>query len=666
MPSIEKILVANRSEIAARVIRTCRAMGIATVAVYADPDREAPFVRAADEAVGIGPPVSTSSFLAIETMLDVARRTGADAIHPGYGFLAENADFAQACAEAGIVFIGPSPEAIRRMGSKIEAKRIMEAAGVPVVPGFTVAGLDAREIAARGRKVGYPLLVKASAGGGGRGMRLVQDPAALAPALEAARREAKSAFGDDTLLVERYVAAPRHVEIQILGDTHGTLLHCFERECSVQRRHQKILEESPSPALDDVGRRRMCDAAVAAGRAIAYHNAGTVEFVVDASGAFYFLEVNTRLQVEHPVTEEVTGLDLVRLQIRIAQGEPLALRQEDLVSRGHAIEARIYAEDPRTDFLPSTGTLLAWEEGRGPGIRWESGVETGSTVTTHYDPMLAKVIAHAPTRAEALARLRRALAATRVQGVRTNVPILLDVLGHPEFAAGRFDTHFIGTHVVPGRERTPAAIAADRVHAVAAALWLQERRRAEAPVLRGLPSGWRNNPSEPQRVSFRSGGEETIAVTYRVRSPARIDLTVDDASHQASVLGWDADHVAIVLDGIRRACRIASRDDVHWVHSALGSSELHEVPRFPRPASEEAHGGCRAPMPGRVLAVHCAPGDRVTRGQVLALLEAMKMEHEVRAADDGVVREVPVEPGQQVDAGAVLVVVEAQPEEASA
>jgi acetyl-CoA carboxylase biotin carboxylase subunit len=665
MRPIEKILIANRGEIAARVIRTCRAMGIPTVAVYADPDREAPFVRAADEAVSIGPPVSTSSFLAIEAMLDVAHRSGADAIHPGYGFLSENADFAQACADAGVVFIGPSPEAIRRMGSKIEAKRIMEAAGVPVVPGFTVADLDDREVSGRARKIGYPLLVKASAGGGGRGMRLVQDPAGLGPALEAARREAKSAFGDDALLVERYVTAPRHVEIQVLGDVHGTLLHCFERECSVQRRHQKILEESPSPALDDALRRRMCAAAVAAGRAIAYHNAGTVEFVVDASGDFYFLEVNTRLQVEHPVTEEVTGLDLVRLQILVAQGEPLPLRQEDVVLRGHAIEARVYAEDPRTDFLPSTGTLAVWEEGGGPGIRWESGVETGSEVSIHYDPMLAKVIAHAPTRAEALARLVRALAATRVHGVRTNVPVLLDVLRHPEFAAGRFDTHFIGTHVVPSREPTPAERDADRVHAVAAALWLQERRRAEAPVLRGLPSGWRNNPSQPQEVSFRSG-ETTIAVAYRIRTPARIDVTVDGAPHEACILAWGADHVAILLDGIRRACRIATRDDVRWVQSALGSSELHEVPRFPPPASAEDHGGCRAPMPGRVLAVRCAAGDQVTRGQVLVVLEAMKVEHEVRAPDDGVVGRVQVEPGQQVNAGDVLVVVDAQQEGASA
>jgi acetyl-CoA carboxylase biotin carboxylase subunit len=660
MRPIRKLLVANRGEIACRVIRSCRAMGIATVAVWADPDREAPFVRAADEAVAIGPPVASASFLAVQAMVDVARRVGADAVHPGYGFLAENADFAQACADAGLAFVGPSPEAIRRMGSKLEAKRIMEAAGVPVVPGFAVADVAEREVAERARALGYPLLVKASAGGGGRGMRLVTAPADLAPALEAARREAKAAFGDDTLLVERYVDSPRHVEIQILGDAHGTLLHCFERECSIQRRHQKIVEEAPSPALDDARRRRMCAAAVTAGRAIGYTNAGTVEFVLDAHGDFWFLEVNTRLQVEHPVTEEVTGLDLVRLQLLVAQGERLPLRQEDVALRGHAIEARIYAEDPRTDFLPSTGTLVAWDEAHGPGIRWESGVRAGSAVTIHYDPMLAKVIAHAPTRREAVARLARALADTRVHGVRTNVPLLLEVLAHPEFVAGRFDTHFLGTHVHPRREPTAAEREADRAHAVAAALWLQARRRAEAPVLRGLPSGWRNSWSQPQTVAFRAG-DATIAVAYRVRAGGRVDAEVDGATREASVAAADGEGIALVLDGVRRAYRVVGRDDVLWVHSALGSTELHEVPRFPPPASAEDHGGCRAPMPGRVLAVRCAAGDRVAKGQVLVVLEAMKMEHEVRAPEDGVVHGIPVEAGQQVDAGAILVVLEASP-----
>jgi acetyl-CoA carboxylase biotin carboxylase subunit len=631
VPAIRKVLVANRGEIASRIMRTCRAMGIDTVAIYSDPDRNAPFVRDADEAVYIGPPMAAASFLAIEKMVDYARRTGADAVHPGYGFLAENADFAAACEAAGVTFIGPSPDAIRRMGSKSEAKRIMAAAGVPVVPGFDAVGLADRDIAARARELGYPVLIKASAGGGGKGMRVVREPERLPAALEAARREAKGAFGDDALLVERYFESPRHVEIQILGDAHGTLLHCFERECSIQRRHQKIIEEAPSPALDDALRARMAAAAVTAGRAIGYRNAGTVEFILDQNGAFYFLEVNTRLQVEHPVTEEVTGLDLVRLQILVAQGEPLPLRQEDLALRGHAIEARLYAEDPRADFLPSTGTILRWQPGCVPGVRWESGVERGSEVTIHYDPMLAKVIAHAPTRAEAARRLAKALAETRVHGVRTNLALLVEILRHPEFLAGRLDTHFIEKHLVLDRPPTPTEREADRVHAVAAALWLQERRRAEAPVLRSVPSGWRNSPSRMQDVAFICG-EETIRVEYRLRGRHAVVVAIAGAPPRGAIAGSDGVRLYLVLFDVRRGCTIAAHGDAVWVQSALGASELHEVPRFPPPAREEVRGGCRAPMPGKILQVRVEPGQTVRKGDVLAILEAMKMEHEVGAA----------------------------------
>jgi acetyl-CoA carboxylase biotin carboxylase subunit len=660
MRCFHKVLVANRGEVASRVMRTCRAMGIATATIYADPDRDAPYVRAADEAVHIGPPLASASFLAVERIVDVARRVGADAVHPGYGFLAENADFAQACADAGIVFVGPTAEVIRRMGSKIEAKRVMAAAGVPVVPGFSAAGLSEREVAARAREVGYPVLVKASAGGGGKGMRVVDGPGRLAAALEAARREAKAAFGDDTLLVERYFASPRHVEIQILGDAHGNLVHCFERECSIQRRYQKIIEEAPSPALDGERRARMGAAAVAAGRALGYRNAGTVEFIVDRDGEFHFLEVNTRLQVEHPVTEEITGLDLVRLQILIAQGAPLPFRQEELAIRGHAIEARIYAEDPRAEFLPSTGTIVCWEEARMPGVRYESGVETGSEVTIHYDPMLAKVIAHAPTRVEAAGLLARALRETRVHGVKTNLPVLLEVLGHPEFLAGRIDTHFIADHLVLAPEPTAAERETDRVHAVAAALWLEERRRAAAPVLRGIPSGWRNNPSTMQEVVFASGAR-TVAVGYRVHSPADIEVRVDSETRRAAVLGWSDQHLALALDGVRRTYRIAAHGDVRYVSSPLGTSDLHERPRFPPPAREEVHGGCLAPMPGKILQVRVVPGQAVEKGAALVVLEAMKMEHEVTAPHDAFVREVRVEVGQQVEAGAVLVILDAEP-----
>ena len=657
MKQFRTILIANRGEIAARIVRTCRAMGIGTAAIYSDPDRNAPFVRAADEAVYIGPPLATGSFLAIEKIIDAARRVGADAVHPGYGFLAENADFAQACADAGLTFIGPTPDAIRRMGSKIEAKKIMAAAGVPVIPGFSGEGLSDLDIEERSREIGYPILIKASAGGGGKGMRSVREPAKLAAALASARREAEHAFGDDTLLIERYFGSARHIEIQILGDAHGNVIHCFERECSIQRRYQKIIEEAPSPAVDAQLRARMGAAAVAAGRAIGYQNAGTVEFVVDPDGKFYFLEVNTRLQVEHPVTEEVTGLDLVRLQIVIAQGAPLPFRQEDLAIHGHAIECRIYAEDPHNDFLPSTGSLVCWETPALPGVRYDSGVEAGSDVTICYDPMLAKVIAYATTRTEAAQRLARALSEMRVHGVRTNVPLLIQVLRHPEFLAGKLDTHFISSHISLDARRTPAEEQADHVHAIAAAVWQQAQRRAQASVLRGIPSGWRNNPTQMQQLTFTSG-DVPIPVAYRVRERNQIDIRVDGVAHEALLLGNDDAHIAIALDGVRRRCQIITRDGVHYVHSALGTSELHEVPRFPPPVREEVRGGCRAPMPGKILTVRVEAGLAVAKGDTLIILEAMKMEHEVVAPHDGTVQQVLVQTGQQVEAGAVLVILE--------
>jgi acetyl-CoA carboxylase biotin carboxylase subunit len=657
MKTFGKILIANRGEIALRIMHTCRDMGIGTAAIYADPDRNAPFVRAADEAVCIGPPIASGSFLAIEKIIDAARQVGVGAVHPGYGFLAENADFAQACADAGLVFIGPTPEAIRRMGSKIEAKKIMAAAGVPIIPGFSAEGLSDRDIEARAREIGYPILIKASAGGGGKGMRVVHDATTLSTSLAASRRESKNAFGDDTLLIERYFESPRHVEIQILGDTHGNLIHCFERECSIQRRYQKIIEEAPSPALDAHKRARMGAAAIAAGQAIGYRNAGTVEFVLDQEGKFYFLEVNTRLQVEHPVTEAVTGLDLVRLQIQIAQGEPLPFSQEDLTLTGHAIEARIYAEDPLNDFLPSIGTLIRWQESVGAGVRYDSGVESGSEVTIYYDPMLAKVIAHAATRREASHRLAKALSEMVVFGVRTNLPLLIQVLRHPEFLAGKLDTHFISNHITLERQPTPEQHEADRVHAIALALWLQEQRRAQAPALRGIPSGWRNNPSQMQEISF-TAGDAKILVSYRINSRSDIDVVVDGATSKAAVLEWGAAHIAIALDDVRRTCTLATLHDIHYAHSVLGASELHEVPRFPPPVREEVHGGCLAPMPGKILAVRVEPGQSVKKGETLVILEAMKMEHDVVAPHDGVVREVLVEVGQQVDTGAVLVMLE--------
>ncbi len=657
MPRIRKVLVANRGEIARRVLRTVRAMGMAGVAVYSDADARAPHVDEADEAVRLGPAPSRDSYLAIDRLLDAARATGADAVHPGYGFLSENAGFAERCAAAGLTFIGPPAAAIRAMGSKIEAKRIMAAAGVPVVPGVSGAGLDDAALAREAATIGFPLLVKASAGGGGKGMRVVPDAGGLPAALAAARREARGAFGDDTLLVERYVERPRHVELQIFADTRGHAVHLFERECSIQRRYQKVLEEAPSPAVDPALRARMGDAAVAAAKAIGYVGAGTVEFVLGPDGAFYFLEVNTRLQVEHPVTEMVTGLDLVRLQIEVAEGRPLPFAQDDLRLDGHAIEARLYAEDPARNFLPSTGTILLWEEACLPGVRWDSGVAGGSEIGIHYDPMLAKVIAHGATRDESIARLIEALDRLGVAGVTTNRGLLLAVLRHPAFGAGELDTHFIERHLPPKARVATRDAGVERTHAIAAALSGHEtRRRAGGPVPASIPSGWRNNRWRPQRVQFRIGSE-TLEVAYLAEPGGGFAIDAAGTSSSAVIRGGSPSDLALEIDGTRRRYGVVTAGEKVVVHSLLGTTELLELPRLPLAHRAEVSGGCTAPMTGVVRAVHVKAGDRVKKGQVLLVLEAMKMEHEMTAQADGVVRELRVEVGQMVDPDAVLVVV---------
>jgi 3-methylcrotonyl-CoA carboxylase alpha subunit len=447
MPTIRKLLIANRGEIAVRIIRACRELGVATVAVYAEADRDAPFASMADEAYLLGPSPATESYLRSEAILSTAGRAGADAIHPGYGFLSENAEFAQACVDAGLTFVGPPPQVIRLLGDKIRAKELMAKAGVPLVPGYFGDDQSDARLQAEAEKIESPVLIKAAAGGGGRGMRIVRSMEAFQGELEEARRESKAAFGDDRVLLEKYVERPRHVEVQIMGDSHGKVVHLFERECSVQRRHQKIIEESPSPVLLPDLRGRMAEAAEKAGQAAGYVNAGTVEFLLeerpDGDHRFYFLEVNTRLQVEHPVTETLTGIDLVKLQVCVAQGEPLGLVQEDIHASGHAIEARIYAEDPATGFLPSIGRLEQWIEPTGPWVRVDSGVERGGDVSPYYDPMLAKVIVRGETRQEAITRLVEALRQFHVLGIRTNIAYLIDILTHPEFVAGRLSTSFL-------------------------------------------------------------------------------------------------------------------------------------------------------------------------------------------------------------------------------
>lgn len=657
MSTIRTLLVANRGEIACRIIRTAREMGITTVAVYSDADAAMPFVADADLAVRLGGSTPAESYLRGDAIIDAARRTGADAIHPGYGFLAENAGFARACADAGIIFVGPSPEAIEQMGSKLGAKRLLADAGVPVLPDLDATGLEGAALIEGAAGVGYPLLVKPSAGGGGKGMRVVEAEDELEAAVASSRRLAADAFGDDTLLLERYVAKGRHVEIQILGDTHGTVTHLGERECSVQRRHQKILEESPSPAVDPDLRARMGAAAVAAGEAIGYVGAGTVEFLLAEDGSFFFLEVNTRLQVEHPVTEEVTGLDLVRLQLEIAAGAPIGEDVREPEPAGHAIEVRLYAEDPSADFLPQTGTLTRLAFPDRVGLRVDAGVQSGSTVSVHYDPMVAKVIAYAETRTEAARVLAAALREAHIDGLPTNRDFLIRVLEDPAFLAGDVDTHFL--------DRPESAVLVAplldtdelRIAAAAAALARQAAARAAAPVQASIPSGWRNNPSVDQTVAFEHG-DDTLTVGYRFDrrgTLARLVVDGEPLAADARLLHATADAVELELDGLRRAfsVRAPGGGAVH-VSGPAGQADLHAVERHPDPAAQTAPGSLLAPMPGSVVRVDVAVGDTVAAGQSLLVLEAMKMEHEIVAPDAGVVTVLSVQAGAQVDAGTLL------------
>ena len=656
MPAISKLLIANRGEIAARVIRTARVMDIGTVAVFSPADAAAPYVGQADEAVPLPGNAPADSYLNAPAIIAAAQRTGADAIHPGYGFLSENAAFAQACADAGLIFVGPPPRAIAAMGSKIAAKDLMAAAGVPVLPSLTIEG-DQPPDQAELERIGFPLLVKAAFGGGGRGMRVVRGQAGLEAALAGARREAAAAFGDGTVFLERYLDAPRHIEVQIFGDTHGTLVHLFERECSIQRRYQKIIEEAPSPAVDEALRQELGEAAIAAGKAIGYTGAGTVEFVLDQASRFYFLEVNTRLQVEHPVTELVTGLDLVALQLQVAEGQPLPAEVRLATLTGHAIEARLYAEDVAAGFLPATGTLRAFDVPRLPGVRVDAGVTAGSAVGLHYDAMLAKVIAHGPTRDAARRRLARCLAGTRLHGVTSNRDLLVGILREEEFRAGQIDTGYLTRHDPEQLARSWPDGSAARLHALAAALAGQAARRAAAPVLRTIPSGWRNVPSEDQHVTFGTGDGQ-LEVRYRFTGATVTAAVNGEPVPELLVRQATPDRVVADIDGIRREFTVRQDGGISDVDSSLGNSELTELPRFPDPQSRAAPGSLLAPMPGTVVRLEVAPGTQVTAGTPIVVLEAMKMEHSVSAPHDGVVTDIEVTGGQQVDVGTVLAVVD--------
>ena len=637
---MRRVLVANRGEIARRVFATCPRLGISTAAVFSEPDTEALFAREADVAVALRGATPAESYLRGDAVLAAAHLVEADAIHPGYGFLAENAAFAQAVLDAGFSWIGPSPEAIARMGSKIEARTRMQAAGVPVLPGAHLDGGDPLKAA---DEVGYPLLVKSSAGGGGKGIRLVESPGDLLGCVDSARREAGAAFGDDTVFLERFAPRARHVEIQIVGDAHGRVVAFHERDCSVQRRHQKVIEEAPSPVVDGDLRARMAAAAVAAGEAIGYVGAGTVEFLLTREAEFFFLEMNTRLQVEHPVTELVTGIDLVELQLAVASGRPVP---DVPPINGNAIEARLYAEDPANDFLPVTGTLRRF---RVPdGVRVDTGVEDGSVISPYYDPMVAKVMAHGGTREEAACRLADALARAELHGTTTNRDFLVRILRHPEFLAGEADTSFLERHDLS------APLIADRgLAAAAAALAGQAHRRATARTLGTLPSGWRNNPSRLQIMMF----DGDLEIGYRFDRHGRLaELRVDgEPLPRPRVHACSPEHVDLEVGGVRRSYRVADGA----VNTAEGQVDLHAMPRFAEPTEAVQAGSLTSPMPGAVVRVLVKLGDTVTAHQPLLVVEAMKMEHEIVAPTAGIVTELPVADGAQVEACAILAVIDA-------
>ena len=638
--TFHKLLIANRGEIACRIIKTAHEMGISCVAVYTEADTYSPFVRMADQSIKL-----SDSYLNGDEIINAAKLTGTEAIHPGYGFLSENAKFARAVQREGLIWVGPNSRVITSMGDKLKAKDIAEKAGVPTLPMTT----DPK----KANTIGYPILIKAAAGGGGKGMRIVEDKKDLKEAIAGAQREAKTGFGDDRVFIERYVASSRHIEIQILGDSQGNVVHLGERECSIQRRHQKIIEESPSPRVDSEMRAAMGDAAIKLAKKLKYESAGTVEFLVDdKTGEFWFLEVNTRLQVEHPVTEEVTGKDLVYEQLRIARGEELGYSQDEITWKGSSIEARLYAEDPSNDFLPATGTLIAYESDANIDARWDTGIEQGSVVGTDFDPMLAKVITKGKTRVDAANKLALALESLHIGGVTTNRDFLVASLRSEDFLKGNTTSDFIEKS---NPQRAVVLEGSSLENATsAAALWIQGQNRENANILKEIPTGWRNSRLPRQKITL-SYLDNEVEVTYKSNRDGSFAVNEETT---AKVIDWTPSGIDIEINTSRFYSKITQDDDNIVVHGPWGDALFKILPRFTLPGSEVQAGGLIAPMPGKVIDLKVKVGSKVKKGDTLVILEAMKMEHQVKASEDGKVTKVLIKKDDQLENGALLMVVD--------
>ena len=636
----DSLLIANRGEIACRIIKTAKEMGIRSIAIYVDADKDAPFVNQADESFRL----EDGGYLNGNQIIEAAKKTGAQAIHPGYGFLSENASFARKVKKENIIWIGPSPKVISVMGDKLKAKELAVKADVPTLP-MTSKPNEAK-------KIGYPLLIKAAAGGGGKGMRIVDREKDLKESIISAQREAKSGFNDERIFIERYVEKSRHIEIQILGDSFGNIVHLGERECSIQRRHQKIIEESPSPRISDEVRKNMGDAAVKLAKQIKYESAGTVEFLFDdKTEEFWFLEVNTRLQVEHPVTEEVTGIDLVSEQLKIARGEPLGFSQEEITWTGSSIEARLYAEDPNNDFLPEIGTLIAFEKNNSAEARWDSGVKTGTKVGTDFDPMLAKIITFATNRTDAASKLAKALESAHIGGVKTNRDFLVNCLKTKEFLEGDTTSDFI-ERVNPSRKLEINKAEIEHVNAIAA-MWIQQQNRNNSNVAKFMPSGWTNGRLPNQKITFEFENKEYI-VEYKHQNNNKFLFS---SNKEAFIYSVDKNGIDLVFDSKRAYSRVTVSDNSILVHMPYGDIMLELKPRFRMPGTETAIGGLVAPMPGKVIDLKVKKGKKVKAGDTLVILEAMKMEHSIKASEDGTVSELFISINDQVENGALLMVV---------